>query len=584
MKEFINNIKNVISAEMLIYILIAVVLLVILSILMMALRQKKARKKLEDLELHYNSLKSVPLAFKLNKAVALSRVNEMMAETVETCRNDFDNIQEELKECSVSLAEIDDLIYVHKVKGALKKMSSMEQSIALLDTKIQGVNNTLDEVLEQESEQRASINELKERFRKVKRAINENKASFSQSYEHMETEVASVEKMFSVFEEWMFASEFNKAADQQNEIRDVLQHLEELTQSLPQLYEKAKGLLPRMIDEVGFHYAQVKNKGVYIEHLEIRKNLDVISEMLKNNLTKLRNGNPKGVDEDLLECEKRINQLEEQISKEEKAFDEINENVDLLFDDVKEINHDIEEISKLYKRVYERFGFENWSEKLADVADKLAVLNDMQRKLDKVIVDKGIPYTTILVAYHELEQSITAFRKEVSDMKEKLNKACSDEERAKKQMVKLQLILNEIRVKMSKHRLPNVSQKYKDDLHKGEDMLKDMQIVLDHSPLDVKQLNGLLKTAIDYIYTLYNDVNNLVGMAIMVENTIVFGNRYRSTYADIDSELTRAELCFRNGQYTKALKIGIQCIEKIHPGAYEKMMEKHSQEQLKVEE
>ena len=34
---------------------------------------------------------------------------------------------------------------------------------------------------------------------------------------------------------------------------------------------------------------------------------------------------------------------------------------------------------------------------LADVADKLAVLNDMQRKLDKVIVDKGIPYTTILV-------------------------------------------------------------------------------------------------------------------------------------------------------------------------------------------
>ncbi len=135
MKEFINNIKNVISAEMLIYILIAVVLLVILSILMMALRQKKARKKLEDLELHYNSLKSVPLAFKLNKAVALSRVNEMMAETVETCRNDFDNIQEELKECSVSLAEIDDLIYVHKVKGALKRCLQWNKALRCLTPK-----------------------------------------------------------------------------------------------------------------------------------------------------------------------------------------------------------------------------------------------------------------------------------------------------------------------------------------------------------------------------------------------------------------------------------------------------------------
>ena len=62
---------------------------------------------------------------------------------------------------------------------------------------------------------------------------------------------------------------------------------------------------------------------------------------------------------------KELTSWKSKISKEEKAFDEINENVDLLFDDVKEINHDIEEISKLYKRVYERFGFENWSEKFS---------------------------------------------------------------------------------------------------------------------------------------------------------------------------------------------------------------------------
>ncbi|MEG1638641.1 MAG: septation ring formation regulator EzrA, partial [Erysipelotrichaceae bacterium] len=61
-------------------------------------------------------------------------------------------------------------------------------------------------------------------------------------------------------------------------------------------------------------------------------------------------------------------------------------------------------------------------------------------------------------------------------------------------------------------------------------------------------------------------------MAVMVENAIVFGNRYRSTYPELDSELTRAELCFRNGQYTKALRTAIQVIEKMHPGAYEKLI------------
>ena len=64
----------------------------------------------------------------------------------------------------------------------------------------------------------------------------------------------------------------------------------------------------------------------------------------------------------------------------------------------------------------------------------------------------------------------------------------------------------------------------------------------------------------------------LVGIAIMVENAIVFGNRYRSSYPEIDSELTRAELSFQNGEYTKALKIAIQSIEKMHPGIYEKLI------------
>ena len=79
MENFINNVKNVVSLDVLIYIVIALVAIVILTIIMMVLRQKQARKQLDELELSYNSLKGIPLAFKLNKAVALSRVNEEMS-------------------------------------------------------------------------------------------------------------------------------------------------------------------------------------------------------------------------------------------------------------------------------------------------------------------------------------------------------------------------------------------------------------------------------------------------------------------------------------------------------------------------
>lgn len=574
MDEFITNIKNIVTTEVLVYIAIALVLLVILTVVMMMLRQKKAKKELDELELKYNSLKSIPLAFKLNKAVALSRVNQEMAQRVEGCKNDFDAVQEKLKECSVMLAEIDDLVYVRKNKAANRKMATLVTLLNQCEENAGRVNETLDEVLEKENEQREQINKLKEEFRSIKKKINDNRSAFHQANEYLEREINAIEKMFSLFEEWMFASEFNKAADQQEEILETIHRLEDLLQVLPALYERAKGVLPRAIDEVGYNYAQCKNKGIYLEHLEIKKNLEIISDMLKEDLNKLRNGQVGNVEEDLNECEKRLGQLQEQIDKEEKAFDEVSKNVELLFESIKTVNQDVEAIEKLYNRVYERFGFENWTDKLKETNERLSVLNDMKRRLEKIILEKSVPYTTILITYKELDQSNTIFVDEVAKMKVKLETACSDEERAKKQLVKLQLIVNEIHVKMSKHRLPSVSQKYEDDLHKAKVMIKDISCILNNPPLDVKHLNSELRTAIDYIYTLYNSVNNLVGMAIMVENTIVFGNRYRSSYPEIDSELTRCELCFRNGQYTKALKIGIQAIEKMHPGAYENLISK----------
>ena len=100
--------------------------------------------------------------------------------------------------------------------------------------------------------------------------------------------------------------------------------------------------------------------------------------------------------------------------------------------------------------------------------------------------------------------------------------------------------------------------------------------LLNEKQLNMELLNSTLKEAIDFVYTLLDKVNQLVATVIMFENTVVFANRYRSTYSDIDSDLTRSELCFRNGEYQDALRIAIGTIEKIYPGNYEKMIKENA--------
>ena len=157
-----------------------------------------------------------------------------------------------------------------------------------------------------------------------------------------------------------------------------------------------------------------------------------------------------------------------------------------------------------------------------------------------------------------------------------MDSATGDVDRANKQLVKLQIIMNSMQVKIRRYKLPNISAAYEEDMNKANTYIHHLETLLKESPISIQLLNATLQEALEFIYKLYNNVNNVVGTVVMVENTIVFGNRYRSTYEDIDSELTRSELCFRNGEYTQALQIAISTMEKIHPGNYESIVRENA--------
>lgn len=510
----------------------------------------------------------------MNKAESLARVNTTIKEAVDKSQSQFESVQECLKECSGELGEIDDLIYVHKTKAAKNQLTVLLEKLTQCQSEANTLNAVLDSILEQQSTQREQIIRLQNRFRVNKGVINSNREAYNSGIEVLEDRVLTIEKMFSTFEEWMYASEFEKAAKQQGEISEAIEELELLMREYPALYEEAKITLPKTIDETSYVYSQARNKGVYLEHLEVSKNLEIVSSTLKDDLNQLSEGRVDNIMNSLLESRKRLTQLKEQVIHEEKAYDELKGNVQYIYDQIDHLENQRVILEELFEKKKDRFELNDMSNKLLNIKEQVEKLQADRDTLKGCMLEKTIPSTTLLLTYKDLCSDTSEVCDLFEKIKEQLESACSDEIRAQKQLLKLQLILNEIHVKMNKKRLPSVSLTYSDDVHKAEMMVADIRHLLDSSPLDINDLNVKIKESIDFIYTLYNSVNNLVGMATMVENTIVFGNRYRSSNPEIDSELTRAELCFRNGQYTKALKIAISAIEKIHPGSYEKLLKK----------
>ena len=155
-----------------------------------------------------------------------------------------------------------------------------------------------------------------------------------------------------------------------------------------------------------------------------------------------------------------------------------------------------------------------------------------------------------------------------------IDKSTDGENRALSQLTKLQLVVSEVETKIAEYSLPAIDDSYKVDLKKARDYIAQIRQETQQIPINIDQLNSLLDEGIDFIYKFYNNINNVVGMGIMVENAIVFGNKYRSTYPEIDRELSKAEFQYLNGEYTKALKTAISCMETLFPdNADEKILE-----------
>jgi septation ring formation regulator len=571
--EMILNLFKRLEVQIALVVLI-VLFLVILIIKRMNLHQLK--QKMQAVEKRYNNVKSVPLPFKLNKAVALARVNPEILENVNDFKNNFEEIQENFKSIVHVLAETEDVLVIGKSKHAKLNLQDLNQMLNQIEKQVDQLNSRLDSILEEENQQRGQITELKEMFRQAKTDLTARSVQLSPSLPALESRLGEIEKAFTGFEEWMYASEFGKAKEKMEEIQVNLEELRHWIDELPELIGLANGVIPKQIDEIAELTKRLNAKQVYTRHLEVENNLALIQETTQQDQISLSRCQVTAVQEHLRENQKRLAQLLTSLQKEETAKEDVSKHIELLGSGLAEIKNMHGQLTEHLKKDAGRFGWENLNDLLIEKQKSIGLLEASLLQSTKVIEENSMPSSSLLLKLKESLQDVHNAKNDLSHAFDRLSSARNDEDRAKKQLLKLHLIMNEIQVKIRKFKLPVISETYEGDLRKSYQYVNSIAKLLEESPLDIQLLNATVNDAIDHIYKLYNNVNNLVGTVEMIENTIVYGNKYRSQDAELDTQLTRAELLFRNGDYTQAIKVAIAAVEAVQPKHFEGLIKENA--------
>jgi septation ring formation regulator len=567
MEQILNFLQN----DFVFYGLIMALVLVVLIILLQSVRKSRLKKKYKELEFQLTTLRTIPLHFKVNKAIALAKVNESLIASVKNASETIEIINEQFAGLTSLMSDTEDEILYGSISKAVAFLDDAIVAIKELAPLVTDLNQRLDLLLENEFEQRSEITSIKETFIHCKNFITSKSNELSLSLDTLTLTVGEIEVMFESFESWMAASEFEKARLKMVEIHHTVEDFEKRIHMLPDLIKDCKGRIPVLMEELSKLYASCRSKNIPVEHLMIPKNLELISSTLKEDLALLRNAIVEDVSKNNQERLKRLNQMKESCAHEVSAHDQVYtllSNIDVMLPSIELKMNDLDHALNALKQRYQT------NPKTFDISMHKNTLDKVKINLEEIekSIKDHIPFSTSVALVKDTSSTTSGLLKTLDDALNTLKSLKEDEERIRKQLLKLHLIVNEIKVKIKKHRLPAISDSYSGDLNKAKQMTVLINQLLEKELIELPRLNQLMNEAIDYIYALYNNVNNIVGMVEMIESAIVFANKYRSHSPNLDSELNRVELSFRNGEYTLALNQALKAIEKLHPNSFEKLI------------
>ena len=202
----------------------------------------------------------------------------------------------------------------------------------------------------------------------------------------------------------------------------------------------------------------------------------------------------------------------------------------------------------------------------------LVVINDDYRKMLAKQQSKSSPYSMLNEEIDSLSYRLTSMEEDFDVALKSLGNMYDDEVRAREQLTEIQDFLKICKHEIRNYKLPVISDHYFVQLKEANEAIDEVIKELNKKPIVIKTLNTRVDTARDLVLKLYNTTMDMLKNAFLAERAIIYSNRYRSKFNEVDKALNDAEKAFNNGNYKEALDISIKASSIIDDNIYRKLM------------
>lgn len=557
------------------YVATVIVIIVVLSLI-----NKKERKKYKDeitsLERDKNLIVGASILSELNKVGALIN-NDVM-------QKKYDNWVERLKEIkdkevpkiTDTLIEIEETFQEKDYKNLKTKIAALELEIAYVKTKSNFLLDEVKEITLSEEKNRETITKLKADYRAILAKFNSNKEEYDEVSKPLELQIENVDKLFGAFEVAMDNNEYTEVGKIVKAIDDTVANLKVVIEEAPSIILMGRKLIPDKIEDIKKITEKMNKDGYNLEYLNIDYNITESNKKINDVFGRLN----------VLNLEDSIFELKTILD----YFDSLYRNFDKeklskrIFDDyIRSILLKTTNLNKVSNDLNRRIDDLRYSYDLQD--EDVKILDDITKETYEIKEDYNRiveMHHTKTLAYSRLAKEMEILNSKLAKTEEKLDQTLrslsslkEDEKRAREQLDEIKKILNQAKNNMREYKLPVTPKNFYVELSEASSAIAEMIKELDRRPISIKILNTRVDTARDLTFKVFNTTKEAVKTARMAETAIIYGNRYRAVYKDVEIGLIKAENAFYKGHFKNSLENAINAINIVEPGIHKRLIEEY---------
>ncbi|MGX6970545.1 septation ring formation regulator EzrA [Vagococcus bubulae] len=555
------------------WVLLFVIILAVAAYLVAFFMKRRNQDKLEELEQRKIALFDLPVIEEVDEVKKMHLVGQS--------QNTFREWNQKWIDIStISFAELESLIFEIENLNETYRLMKVKEAIVEANDTLTGMEKEVEEIRQglkelRESEERNSeaVQKALDAYESISDTVSENPEKYGVSYSELEKQIQNVERDFTQF------VALNTAGDPM-EARTVLENAEKRTyeiqtivEQIPPLVDTLTNVFPKQLKEIKEGYETLKKDHYVFENDVVAVNVEKLETKVDSTLSNLEKLEIENVSKLNTEIAKEIDHLYDIMEKEISSRVYVNDNkakLKSLLEHADKNNHllmiELDHVSQSYILNNNELGsVRGFQAQMEEIQKEFDETEEKMKNKDAIFSQVASFYRESLAQLKDIENGQVEIGRSIKDFAPR-------ERQAIEKIDDYELELRMLKRYVEKQRLPGIPSSYLEFFFVTGERIEELSQELNKIRIDMNHIDRLVDVCDEDMRTLREKTNELIDSAALTEQMIQYANRFRFSHPDIKHAIDRSLSLFsREHQYKDALDVISEAIERIEPGATERI-------------